>query len=119
MRSNQLSYASVFRFVIIHHIFAFVNRSIAFFWKNAGAQKIKGAARVCHHADRRLGYWWIRNPHYKVKSFALRQKVKSKAHAFGEIVRFAHGEMKSVLIRRGGFHRAAISSEQSEDFFRT
>ena len=32
-----------------------------------------------------------------VKSFALRQKVKSKACAFGEIVLCAHGEIKSVL----------------------
>ena len=33
---------------------------------------------------------------YKVKSFALRQKVKSKARAYGEIVRFGHGEMRST-----------------------
>ncbi len=33
---------------------------------------------------------------YKVKSFALRQKVKSKAFAFGEIECCAFGEMKSV-----------------------
>ena len=35
-----------------------------------------------------------------VKSFALRQKVKSKAGAFGEIEHFVFGEMKSVLLIR-------------------
>ncbi|MBR3459285.1 MAG: hypothetical protein IKH21_00620 [Clostridia bacterium] len=56
----------------------------------------------------------------KVKSFAFRQKVKSKAHAFDEIVHFAHDEMKSVLHpakrdfialaispTKGGFHPSA------------
>ena len=32
-----------------------------------------------------------------MKSFALRQKVKPKASAFGEIERFTLGEIKSVL----------------------
>ncbi|MBQ7278901.1 MAG: hypothetical protein IJR17_06880, partial [Clostridia bacterium] len=58
------------------------------------------------------------NPRDKVKSFALRQKVKSKAETFDEIVRCARGEMKSVLHPAKRDFTAAGDFTRAADFTR-